>query len=143
MLCILHSTRLPFDWDTPFGYLMAVGFEYILFFSFFSMLIPDLCLTFGTSWLFDAYIDEIIRKLNVLSNGSQADGEDPTVNHRDMRAIFCDVIQEISQVKEFSSVRRSNSFFETYSTEIECLSDLLAHTINATNSIQLLYSFGD
>lgn len=99
------------------------------------MLIPDLCLTFGTSWLFDAYIDEIIRKLNVLSNGSQADREDPTVNHRDMRAIFCDVIQEISQVKEFSSARRSNSFFETYSTEIECLSDLLAHTINATNSI--------
>lgn len=106
-----YFQRLPFDWQTPFGYFMALTFEFVSFLTSYSMLMPQWCLTLGSSWWIDIYINAIIHKLDeidVLSNGSHADGKDHSLVQRQIRTIFCDIIQEISQVKEFSSAINYN-----------------------------------
>lgn len=101
-LFLFHFWRIPFDWRTPFGYLVAITFEFISFFGVISTVSPSVCFAIGSyMWAKHIFVTEIIQNINNLNemniNSSKRD-------IRAMRKLFSDIVQDFSDIKELSAL---------------------------------------
>lgn len=93
--------RLPFDWRTPFGYLVAIAFEFVSIFGIFSNAAPSACFAIGASIWMNAFLTGIAQNVNDLN----AMNYNPKhKNFKEMKKRFSDIIQDFSDVKEFSDL---------------------------------------
>lgn len=88
-------TRLPFNWKTPFGYLIALMMQAVA--SYFTLLstASTLCLLVGLCLLFIAFVEDLANDLNALSIT-----EIPNKKHEKLMEDFHNSMQHYSQVKE-------------------------------------------
>lgn len=96
--------RLPFDWKTPFGYAFAmIGFFAAMYAVFLDMS-PNLSFTGGSCWLIVTFVEDITNELSQFSADKLQ-----KINHRGLKERFCDVLQQLSDIKQLSTrVRRSS-----------------------------------
>lgn len=94
---IFDCTRYPFDWRTPFGYLIAFIAEYAGALTGVCVYMQVLVLVFGTSYLFIIIAEDITQDLAALDIAAQSsDG------NRDAKLMkyFCDLVEIYSDTKQ-------------------------------------------
>lgn len=88
--------RLPFDWKTPFGYVLAsvffAGAIYCLLFG----IIPVVCLFVGSCWLFISFAKDMTNEISKLNASAK------TKNYRELKKRFPKLIQMHVDVKKLS-----------------------------------------
>lgn len=88
---------VPFDWKTPFGYLVAWIFEAVSIGGITIAITTTLCLVFASSCLFVAIAaDDMSQNLTIFNidlNRSQRHG------HEELMERFCDIIRTFSSTK--------------------------------------------
>lgn len=95
--------RLPFDWRTPLGYLLAIVFEIVSFFGVISNVSPSACFAIGSyMWAKHMFVTEIIKNVNDLNaliiNSHRR-------NIRAMQKLFNNILQDFSDIKELSALQ--------------------------------------
>lgn len=92
-----YSNRLPFDWRTPFGYLVATIFIAIVACALFYVLTLTLSFYWASCTLFIAFADDISNDVSFLVVGGQSKH-----SHRRIKERFCKIIQQYSMAKQLS-----------------------------------------
>lgn len=90
--------RAPFDWKTPFGYLIASIGVVISVFDVVSVFVPLLC--FAVSSILTAMFltDDIVNNLTIFNNFTKKSTE----HLEETKQQLCNIIQDFSQTKQFS-----------------------------------------
>lgn len=130
--------RLPYDWKTPFGYLVTVVvFLSASTFGGFLGVTATVCLSIGFSWLLIAFADSIVNdviKLNA-TNGKYAE----------MKKLLKSIVEDLSDMKQLSShmmkIEPNRTFEFAISTWFPN-SDSLAHSMQCSNSTSRVCSYG-
>lgn len=91
--------RLPFDWQTPFGYSLATSFVFASFFCLAANIASTACFVIGIYWWIKFFIAEIIQN---LKNLNKLESEEDPNNFEGMKKLFCLIIQDFSEMKELS-----------------------------------------
>lgn len=88
-------TRLPFNWKTPFGFLIAILDQAVA--AYFTLLstASSLCILVGMSWFFIAFIEDIANDLFVLNPI-----EIPNRSYQELMEDFSHNIRLYSDVKK-------------------------------------------
>lgn len=96
------SHSLPYDWKTPFGYMVTCLFMYATLFSAILCITPVLCLSCGSFWLLDSSIDAISNDLNEFneSNGKNIKNEN---DRKSLNELFYIILQDFSELKQLRS----------------------------------------
>ena len=92
----LSFERLPFDWKTPFGYLLAISAQAAGYFCICSNAPPVIGYMIGSCWLFISFIEDITTEF-LLLNSSEASSNQ---NDKEFKENFCNIIQLYSDVKQ-------------------------------------------
>lgn len=91
------TQRVPFNWKTPFGYLMVLAFYIIGNFCTTLSSLSTICLLIGSCWLFNAFARDVTNDLALLK-----------VNHfkhrhgREFYKRFCNIVHRYSDLKKLS-----------------------------------------
>lgn len=94
-----YQNRLPFDWHTPSGYLIAFLAQTIeSFFTVYSAC-PILCIVVGSCWLFIAFVRELTSELPTLNAAIKSSDER---RHLHVKKQLCEIIELYSDVKQLS-----------------------------------------
>lgn len=90
--------RVPFDWKTPFGYLIVSIGVAVSMFVILSVFVPLLCFTIGSTLTAIFLTDDIVNNLIIFNNFTKKSTEhlEETKQH------LCNIIQDFSQTKQFS-----------------------------------------
>lgn len=94
---VLRYYRLPFNWQTPRGYLFTEPVVSAIYFVLFLCLVPTIGYYAGSCALFITFVEDItndLKHLNIKKRRNQ--------NWNEMRAAFCKIIQLHSEVKQLS-----------------------------------------
>ena len=94
---IFTSNRLPFDWKTPFGYVIATIFITIATFAVLYALTLTLSFYASSCFLFNSFAKDITNNLSVLIVVEQSHR-----SHRHLKEYLCKIIQLNSNVKQLS-----------------------------------------
>lgn len=86
---------MPFDWRTPFGYVLAWLSEICALLAASAVIIPVLSVIFASSWLFIIIADDdLTRKLAVFNNNVKALHENGRGRgHKELMQHFCGIVQ--------------------------------------------------
>lgn len=96
-LCdLILRTRYPFNWKSPFGYLVASFCQYIGVITTANMLAHNLNLFIGSCWLFKFIANDIKNDLTAFNAAAKAPDADPVV----LTKRFCDLVQIHSDAKQ-------------------------------------------
>lgn len=95
---LIFFPRLPFDWKTPLGYLIAVTFLCVTAYCVFFSAVPILGIAIGSSILANTAIDVATSDVNQLKEMT----DQSHLSHIDMLKRFCSIIEDISDIKELS-----------------------------------------
>lgn len=87
--------RVPFDWRSPFGYIMYLMFYVPGIFCVIYAAVPPICFYAGSCLLFIAFVQDIEDDLNVLMV-KNSDG----THDAKLKAQFFEIVQVYSEVKE-------------------------------------------
>lgn len=92
---------MPFDWQTPFGYLIAIIVDCNGVFCSAVCYIPVYSIYVGSCLIIAFLIDDIVTevsdlKMDLLSNG----------NHQEFRACFSNIVLRISHARQLSKAIR-------------------------------------
>lgn len=92
----LPHHRLPFDWHTPFGYLVAFFCQYIGSACIMTGYIQFFSLLFGSFWLFIVIADDMTNELATLNNIVKTTNG----NRMELMKRFCHIIQTYADAQE-------------------------------------------
>lgn len=93
---IFYYYRLPFNWKAPLGYFFASILGCISVYTIICSILPVLCLTFGSYWLYRAIIKDIILDYRILNDKAS------DINRKETLELFHKVIEDISDAKQLS-----------------------------------------
>lgn len=99
ILKIVFSHRLPFDWKTPHGYLIALILESIVSFTAGSIVVPPVCFVIGACLLITTFVNNIAAEVPHLNVNKRSDGKNQA-----LKSHFCNVIRDIADAKQFSKM---------------------------------------
>lgn len=91
------NLRLPFNWKTPFGYLIALLFETVAMFGVNLGSVPIGCFLLGTCWLVMAFVDDIINDISILNGYGKSMRDAWKVKPQ-----FHFIVQNIADAKQLS-----------------------------------------
>lgn len=89
--------RLPFNWKTSHGYLLALFLESLASFTVGSIIVPPFCFLIGSCFLITAFVHDIVVKMHYLDVHRRSDGKNKAIKHH-----LCNIICDISDAKQFS-----------------------------------------
>lgn len=92
-----HFRWLPFDWKTPFGYLVAWLAQFAAHIALNTSVIPFFIQMFSTSWLFASIIDDLTNELVAFNNDIKTSRGK---KHEKLKQDFCKIIRLYSHAKE-------------------------------------------
>lgn len=90
--------RLPFNWRTPFGYLIALCIECMAVFSIILTTIPLVCFFIGSCWLCIAFAKDITNDLSLWNLGGLTSNQ----SHLKCKMKLCRIVEIHSDVKQLS-----------------------------------------
>lgn len=93
------NSSLPFNWQTKFGYLIALIIEAIGASTISLCGVPVICFLVGSCWLLKTIIQDITNDLSQLNETVPSSTEDKN----DVEKIFRTFIQNFSKTEELSS----------------------------------------
>lgn len=93
-----HSIRTPFDWKTPFGYLITIIVAAIATFQNVSVIVPIVCFTVGSAMLASDLNQVVVNNLIIFNDLAK----NSTKNFDESKKLLCSIIQDFSQGKQFS-----------------------------------------
>lgn len=97
--------RLPFNWKTPIGYsfafLLASGSAFAVAYT----ILPTACFAIGSYWLAIVVVKDIINDFHLRCDKISTENGKKT---RELKEHLCDVIKDITDVKQLSSFFFSN-----------------------------------
>lgn len=108
----IFFNRLPFNWRTPFGYLIAQLSIAISYISILACLILTLCFYVSSCWLFATFAKDITNDLDLLNAFGASDR-----SHSKLQEHLSNIIQSHIDVKQLSSITyrlETNSFCLKY-----------------------------
>lgn len=91
-------SRLPFNWKTPFGYLIAFSLEIASAYTMLFIALTALCLVVGSCWIFIGIVDDITNDLDRLNCNDETDHSEQCMKIR-----FFSTVQLYSDAKQLSS----------------------------------------
>lgn len=94
--------RLPFNWKTPLGFLIAICFEYYNTYFGGVFLFSIACFLVGACFLLKLFIEDITNDLRL--GFSTVDVAPTNENMQNFRRILRNIVQDISHVKKFSMI---------------------------------------
>ena len=127
LLCLVDSAtsslfslihRLPFEWKTPHGYLMALLVESIMAFTVGSIIVPPVCFFIGSyfhrqiylitnlhrslyfigsCFIIMAFVSDIAPVILHLNINRRSSGK-----HREIKKHFYNIIEDVSDAKQLS-----------------------------------------
>lgn len=99
--------RLPYEWKTPFRYLITMIFEFAGFFATVSAVVPTLSFFIGSCWLLTSIAKDIPTDLSFLAvtHDTHSDISLVTIYQRFFTALQC-----FSDVKQLSSLLQSSVY---------------------------------
>lgn len=125
----LQIFRLPFNWKTPFGYVIAVIFISAACFATLYVLTLTLSFYASSCWLFIFYVKDISNDVSFLAVGGQSNR-----CHRKMKERFCKIVQLNSIVKQLSEIKKIDQTTEIYIYYFNfVLADLLMSSMESMN----------
>lgn len=95
------SSRLPFNWKTPFGYVIAMIIFAEVTFYILCCGVIGVCLLFGSCWLIQSIVQDIAHDMNALDVPKKKWQQ----NRMEMRIMFNNLIDDFSHAKELSGKR--------------------------------------
>lgn len=101
--------RLPFNWKTPLGYLIAQLAQTLAAYFTLVCLASVLCFLVGSCWLFITFIEDITQNLFVWNNDKTANR-----NHEDRLKCYCNIIQSYVDVNQLSTEENLVVSFKYY-----------------------------
>lgn len=127
------SHRLPFNWKTPIGYMIALASEWAIIHS--AILTAAIFVFFvGSAWLIICLIKDITNDLSELNiTGTSLH------SRRELRERFCYIIQFYSDAKQLSVALKT---FD-YANNINIYNIRTNHFLSSWNSIYFLHRFVD
>lgn len=91
-------TRLPFNWQTPLGYLIAMYAQSLAVYYTLVCATLNLGLLGGLCWLFISFVEEISQDLSILNVDKLA-----KQNHQDLLKSYSNIVQTYEDVKQLSA----------------------------------------
>lgn len=106
---------MPFDWKTPFGYLIALLCETSAFYSTVLVCVPLICILVGPCILFMSMAKDITDELRLLDGIGETNRCERRIKERFCHVVqmFADVKQLISEFNQISEVITTMFFFWT------------------------------
>lgn len=99
---------LPFDWQTPFGYLCAmVIFAEVTFYILYCGVV-GVCLLVGSCWLIQTIVQDITHDVSALNVPQKKWNQ----NHMEMKITFNNFIDDFSHAKRLSVKKSFTLLFE-------------------------------
>lgn len=92
--------RLPFDWKTPSGYLVAWIFQFVGYFCTIFYGPAFIGLYLGSCWLFVAFAKDLANDLR-QSNGNKISRRE----YRELKAKFCRTVHLYAKLKQLRGIR--------------------------------------
>lgn len=108
--------RLPFNWRTPLGYLMATTFEFVSLFGIVPNIAPSACFAIGASVWVNSFVNDIaqdVNDMNAMHNHLKQQRDFNAMNRR-----FIAIIQDFSDAKEFSVSLNCHVFYCLFNTRL-------------------------
>lgn len=93
----LIELRYPFDWRTPFGYLVASLAQFVGTLTVESIYIQFLNIVFGSCWLFIFVAEDIIQDVDAFNTSIKAISNE---SHTELTKRFCDLLRIYSDAKQ-------------------------------------------
>lgn len=93
----LFICRLPFNWKTPHGYLIALFLESIASFTVGSIIVPPICIVIGSCFLVSSFVNDMAVKMPKLDVKKRPNGKS-----QEIKKHFCNIIGNISDAKQLS-----------------------------------------
>lgn len=104
MICLLFiGKRLPFDWKTPYGFLVTVSTQAASCFCVIYDVAPHVGFMFGSCILIIAFIEDIANEFTALAAPSKSLAR----RHMQMKKRLFNIIKLYSNVKQLS-ISRTN-----------------------------------
>lgn len=97
LLSLFLSPRMPFNWKTPFGYLIALLSETAAMLSAHFMILPIVCFVVGSYCLSISIFKDITKSDFHILSDKISNG-----NHIEMNELMYNFMQKFSQVKQLS-----------------------------------------
>lgn len=98
MIMLFFYIRLPFNWKTPLGYLIALLALALAAYFTLVCATSNLCLLGGSCRLFISFIDDISQDLSVLNKFKSENR-----CGKDVLKCYCNIIQTYEDVKQLSA----------------------------------------
>lgn len=93
---------MPFDWQTPFGYFLALSFQCVAVYFGALIFVPLMSSLIGSALLLRAFVVDISNDLSFLNVDFQQQQQINDDCCREIIEQFINVIQELSLVKQLS-----------------------------------------
>lgn len=102
--------RFPFDWKTPFGYLVGVSIQGVSMWSVVFCVHNALCLLVGLCWIMIAFIIDIETEFKTL-NKKYRHKNGQFIKYKEFRQQFYQIVQFHSDVKQLSWFEENLKWF--------------------------------
>lgn len=124
---------MPFEWRTPYGYLIALTIESIVITCIIFSSFPHICFFIGSCLSISSFMDDIQNDLTALMLTKRG------LNRNDERVLkqsLCKIVQDVSDAKELSY-----EIFHLFSWEkIKQIKSIFFH-FSLVNQLNNIYSF--
>lgn len=95
---------MPFDWKTPYGYLIALSLESIVSFTVGSIVIEQISFFIGSNFFIAYFVNDIVAEMPRLNVHKRSDGK-----NIELKKHLFNIIDDISEAKQLSkSLRPEN-----------------------------------
>lgn len=92
--------RLPFNWRTPHGYLIALSIESIVITCIIFSSFPHICFFIGSCWSISSFMDDIHSDLAVLIVTKKRLNRN---DEKKFKQTISNIVQDVTDAKELSS----------------------------------------
>lgn len=92
----LIYARLPINWKTLIGYTVYFSVETLSMFAIVFSILPTICFAIGSYLLLNAVIKVNTNDFHILC------GKISTGSNDEMKKIFCNMVEDMSEIKELS-----------------------------------------
>lgn len=93
---------MPFNWRTPFGYLITISLQYILAQYSIAFICPVLCFFIGSCFLLKSFAGNITNDINSLN--AVAKKKSDRNYAKKIRTIFCNAVQDHGELQQLSTI---------------------------------------
>lgn len=94
----MYFWRWPFDWRAPFGYLVAWRAQIVGFFALVVSASPFFHIFFGSCWLLNVIVQDLTNDMAAFNNTDEIQNDNNRVK---LMKVFCKIIQDYSEAKQF------------------------------------------